>query len=115
MSGRALRAADVAERLLGGRSQVYSGADQQIESDRVEEGGCGVTGFACTVPVKGRFIYEPSKQMQNRGNGKGGGIAAAGLVAEQALRGEAMSHDVAGVAIGQFQGQRIARQPIIFK
>ena len=33
--------------------------------------------------MKGRFIYEPSKQMQNRGNGKGGGIAAAGLVAEQ--------------------------------
>ncbi len=49
----------------------------------MEEGGCGVTGFACTVPVKGKFIYEPSKQMQNRGNGKGGGIAAAGLVAEQ--------------------------------
>ncbi|MBI5576810.1 MAG: glutamate synthase [Deltaproteobacteria bacterium] len=46
------------------------------------EGGCGVTGFACTVPVRGKHIYEPSKQMRNRGNGKGGGIAACGLVAE---------------------------------
>ena len=35
------------------------------------------------MPVKGRFIYEPSIQMQNRGNGKGGGIAAVGLVPEQ--------------------------------
>lgn len=74
---------DLAERLLAGRSQVYSGPERPIASELAEEGGCGVTGFACTVPVKGRFIYEPSKQMQNRGNGKGGGIAAAGLVSEQ--------------------------------
>jgi len=47
-----------------------------------EEGGCGVTGFACTIPVKGRHIFEPSAQMHNRGNGKGGGIAAVGLSAE---------------------------------
>ncbi|HYW79966.1 MAG TPA: hypothetical protein VE890_10345 [Thermoguttaceae bacterium] len=46
------------------------------------EGGCGVTGFACTVPVGGKHIYEPSIQMRNRGNGKGGGIAACGLVPE---------------------------------
>ncbi|HEX7500085.1 MAG TPA: glutamate synthase, partial [Polyangia bacterium] len=50
---------------------------------RAEEGGCGVTGFACNIPVRGKFIHEPSIQMQNRGNGKGGGIAAAGLVPEQ--------------------------------
>jgi glutamate synthase domain-containing protein 1/glutamate synthase domain-containing protein 3 len=47
-----------------------------------EEGGCGVTGFACSEPVRGKHIFEPSRQMHNRGNGKGGGIAAAGLVAE---------------------------------
>jgi glutamate synthase domain-containing protein 1/glutamate synthase domain-containing protein 3 len=46
------------------------------------EGGCGVTGFACTIPVRGKHIYEPSIQMRNRGNGKGGGIAACGLVPE---------------------------------
>jgi len=44
-----------------------------------EEGGCGVTGFAASVKVKGRHIFEPSRQMHNRGNGKGGGIAALGL------------------------------------
>ena len=47
------------------------------------EGGCGVTGFACTLPVGGRHIYEPSILMRNRGNGKGGGIAACGLVASE--------------------------------
>ncbi len=46
------------------------------------EGGCGVTGFACSIPLGGRHIYEPSIQMRNRGNGKGGGIAACGLVPE---------------------------------
>ncbi|HXK46447.1 MAG TPA: glutamate synthase [Deltaproteobacteria bacterium] len=48
-----------------------------------EEGGCGVVGFCCSLPVAGRHIYEPSRQMHNRGNGKGGGIAAVGLVPEQ--------------------------------
>ena len=72
---------DFAERLLASRSQIYSGVEPPPE--REEEGGCGVTGFACSVPVKGKFIYEPSVQMQNRGNGKGGGIAAVGLVPEQ--------------------------------
>ena len=40
-------------------------------------------GFACTIPVGGKHIYEPSIQMRNRGNGKGGGIAACGLVPEE--------------------------------
>ncbi|MBM3334209.1 hypothetical protein FJY63_06070, partial [Candidatus Sumerlaeota bacterium] len=39
-----------------------------------------MTGFACSIPVRGRHIYEPSIHMRNRGNGKGGGIAAVGLV-----------------------------------
>ncbi|MDZ4246230.1 MAG: glutamate synthase [Dehalococcoidia bacterium] len=46
-----------------------------------EEGGCGVTGFIASIPVSGRHIFEPSVQMHNRGNGKGGGIAAVGLSA----------------------------------
>jgi len=46
-----------------------------------EEGGCGVTGFMSSIPVRGRHIHEPSFQMHNRGNGKGGGIAAVGLSA----------------------------------
>ncbi len=47
-----------------------------------EEGGCGVTGFIASIPVRGRNIFEPSVQMHNRGNGKGGGIAAVGLSAQ---------------------------------
>ena len=43
------------------------------------EGGCGVTGFACSIPVRGKHIFEPSRQMHNRGNGRGGGIAAMGF------------------------------------
>ena len=74
---------EIAERLLATRSQTYSRREQPETSKSAEEGGCGVTGFACTVPLAGRFIYEPSVQMQNRGNGKGGGIAAVGLIPEQ--------------------------------
>ncbi len=48
-----------------------------------EEGGCGVVGFCCTEPVPGKHIHEPSRQMHNRGNGKGGGIAAVGFVPAQ--------------------------------
>lgn len=48
-----------------------------------EEGGCGVTGFACSIPVGGKHILEPSRLMHNRGNGKGGGIAAVGFVPEE--------------------------------
>jgi len=71
-----------AEHLLATRSRIYG--PSPFESGKAaEEGGCGVTGFACTIPVGGRFIYEPSIQMQNRGNGKGGGIAAVGLVPEE--------------------------------
>lgn len=74
---------DFSERLLETRSRVYSSNGSSSFSKSAEEGGCGVTGFACTVPLAGRFIYEPSIQMQNRGNGKGGGIAAVGFVPEQ--------------------------------
>jgi glutamate synthase domain-containing protein 1/glutamate synthase domain-containing protein 3 len=46
---------------------------------REDEGGCGVTGFASSIPVRGKHIFEPSRQMHNRGNGRGGGIAAMGF------------------------------------
>ena len=52
------------------------------EKKAAEEGGCGVTGFIANIPVSGRHIFEPSVQMHNRGNGKGGGIAAVGLSPE---------------------------------
>ena len=55
----------------------------QIVRKCEEEGGCGVVGFCCSEPVPGKHIHEPSKQMHNRGNGKGGGIAAVGFVPVQ--------------------------------
>src|SRR5437899_5619242 len=47
------------------------------------EGGCGVVGLACNVPLEGKYLLQSLMQMRNRGNGKGGGIAALGLVPEQ--------------------------------
>jgi len=72
------------ERLLEAKKKLIEGFDLQVLVRKgEEEGGCGVVGFCCTEPVPGKHIYEPSKQMHNRGNGKGGGIAAVGLVPEQ--------------------------------
>ena len=71
-----------AKNVLASRKKIIQRLTPK-QSDRqhaVQEGGCGVVGFASTVPVGGRHIFEPSIQMRNRGNGKGGGIAAAGLV-----------------------------------
>ncbi len=47
------------------------------------EGGCGVVGLACSAPLEGKYLLQSLVQMRNRGNGKGGGIAAVGLVPEQ--------------------------------
>lgn len=69
---------DSAEAILQSRSSLPPAGEWFPKSPEAE-GGCGVTGFACTVPVRGKHIYEPSIQMRNRGNGKGGGIAACGL------------------------------------
>lgn len=51
------------------------------EASRIQEaeGGCGVVGIASSVALPGRHILQPLIQMHNRGNGKGGGIAAVGL------------------------------------
>jgi glutamate synthase domain-containing protein 1/glutamate synthase domain-containing protein 3 len=71
---------DRSEALLQSRAE-FRPEGEWLREPMEAEGGCGVTGFACTIPVGGKHIYEPSKQMRNRGNGKGGGIAACGLVA----------------------------------
>jgi glutamate synthase domain-containing protein 1/glutamate synthase domain-containing protein 3 len=71
---------DRAERFRGARIDLRPPESEPWARTSPEaEGGCGVTGFACSIPVGGRHIYEPSIQMRNRGNGKGGGIAACGL------------------------------------
>ena len=72
---------DNAEKILSSRSELCSRLPE-LEANTEEEGGCGVTGFVCSIPVTGKNIFEPSAQMHNRGNGKGGGIGAVGFVPE---------------------------------
>ncbi|MFC2033069.1 glutamate synthase [Chloroflexota bacterium] len=70
----------IIERVLASRTELPH-SDLPLRKS-AEEGGCGVTGFISSIPLSGRHIIEPSIQMHNRGNGKGGGIAAVGLSAE---------------------------------
>jgi glutamate synthase domain-containing protein 1/glutamate synthase domain-containing protein 3 len=72
---------DNAEKILSSRSELIRHLPE-LEANTEEEGGCGVTGFVCSIPVTGKNIFEPSAQMHNRGNGKGGGIGAVGFVPE---------------------------------
>ena len=51
--------------------------------EQAAEGGCGVIGIACSEQIAGRHLLQSLIQMRNRGNGKGGGIAAVGLSAEE--------------------------------
>ncbi len=75
---------EMIQRIFDSRKDLVQGYNlPAIVRKEAEEGGCGVVGFCCTEPVRGKHIYEPSKQMHNRGNGKGGGIAAVGFVPEE--------------------------------
>jgi glutamate synthase domain-containing protein 1/glutamate synthase domain-containing protein 3 len=75
---------ELIQQLAGSRQRLAESLNYSSSLRKeAEEGGCGVVGFCCSEPVAGRHIYEPSRQMHNRGNGKGGGIAAVGLVPEQ--------------------------------
>jgi glutamate synthase domain-containing protein 1/glutamate synthase domain-containing protein 3 len=69
------------EALLGSRRGLVRVGQPQRST--AAEGGCGVVGLASSFPVEGRHLVPAALQMHNRGNGKGGGIAAAGLTAEQ--------------------------------
>ena len=72
---------DNAERILSSRTELCRQMPT-MAANLEEEGGCGVTGFICSIPVTGKNIFEPSLQMHNRGNGKGGGIGAVGFIPE---------------------------------
>ncbi|MDO8957637.1 MAG: glutamate synthase [Deltaproteobacteria bacterium] len=70
------------QKVIASRGEMIKEIPERPRWKAEEEGGCGVTGFASSIPVNGHHIIEPSRQMHNRGNGKGGGIAAVGLSAE---------------------------------
>ena len=69
----------IVERILNSRRHLVTSGNRAERSPAAAEGGCGVLGLACNVPVAGRHVVEAAAQMHNRGNGKGGGIAMAGL------------------------------------
>lgn len=70
------------ERIIRSRKELVHGLPIP-RSPQEAEGGCGVVGLISTVQVSGRHILAPLLQMHNRGNGKGGGVAAVGLDHEQ--------------------------------
>ncbi len=71
--------AELAEALIASAAPLRP-ADPAPQRHKVEaEGGCGVVGVASSVPIPGRALLQALAQMRNRGNGKGGGIAAVGL------------------------------------
>ncbi len=71
------------EQLLASRKRLTPpGGVPLVRPDEAAEGGCGVIGLACSEPVAGRHLLQALTQMRNRGNGKGGGIAAVGLQPE---------------------------------
>ena len=72
--------ADEVNAILNSRRELVETSEVCVtRSPEAAEGGCGVLGFAANVPIAGRHIITASQQMHNRGNGKGGGIAEAGL------------------------------------
>jgi len=73
---------DASKLIVNSRKSLTS--EVPVSSRKIEaEGGCGVLGIACSVPIKGKHLLAPLSQMRNRGNGKGGGIAAVGLLSKQ--------------------------------
>ncbi len=63
--------------IIRSRRELASGI--RPSERRTAEGGCGVIGIIGTEPIQGRLIIRSCEQMHNRGNGKGGGVAAVGL------------------------------------
>jgi glutamate synthase domain-containing protein 1/glutamate synthase domain-containing protein 3 len=63
-------------------SLVPEGRGRALWRKAETEGGCGVIGMASSEPIPARHLLQALTQMRNRGNGKGGGIAAVGLIPE---------------------------------
>ncbi len=61
------------------RSRLDRVRGRPLEKKRSLEGGCGVIGIIGSHKLRGNCIIRPCEQMRNRGNGKGGGVAAVGL------------------------------------
>ena len=74
----------IIESLIKSRASLVPNARSGPSLRKAEaEGGCGVIGIACDEKIAGRHLLQALRQMRNRGNGKGGGIAAVGLVPQE--------------------------------
>jgi glutamate synthase domain-containing protein 1/glutamate synthase domain-containing protein 3 len=71
------------DKLLASRMSLPKIEVSAAARDEAAEGGCGVIGIACSEKIPGRHLLQSLIQMRNRGNSKGGGIAAVGLVPEE--------------------------------
>jgi glutamate synthase domain-containing protein 1/glutamate synthase domain-containing protein 3 len=71
------------DKLLASRKEVASFKTQPLSHNNEAEGGCGVIGIACSEKIRGYHLLQSLTQMRNRGNSKGGGIAAVGLIPEE--------------------------------
>ena len=74
---------ELIDRIIASRQSLDNELRNFHNYDIVAEGGCGVLCVSSSVPIEGRYLLQPMAQMHNRGNGKGGGIAAVGLSASQ--------------------------------
>ena len=70
---------DLIKRIVASRRFLPSAERELTCDERVAEGGCGVIGISCSEIIPARHLLQSLVQMRNRGNGKGGGIAAVGL------------------------------------
>ena len=70
-------------KILNARKKLNPGFRYSKPEEQPGEGGCGVIGMASNIQVEAKHMLQSLTQMRNRGNGKGGGIAAVGLIAEE--------------------------------
>ena len=82
--------------IIASRKRLEPDGRKPPRRTQAAEGGCGVIGMACSEAIPARHLLQSLAQMRNRGNGKGGGIAAVGLlpddfgVSPQVLRGDTL-------------------------
>ncbi|MHA1984292.1 MAG: GltB/FmdC/FwdC-like GXGXG domain-containing protein [Candidatus Hodarchaeales archaeon] len=67
--------------IIESRKRLIGDIRYKLGQKQEAEGGCGVLGIASSFPIHGTKLIQSLKQMRNRGNGKGGGIAIIGLSA----------------------------------
>jgi len=71
---------EIVAKMLASRRFLNPETEPRASLRKAEaEGGCGVVGIACSEKMPARHLFRALAQMRNRGNGKGGGIAAVGL------------------------------------